>query len=439
MKIARIAGVVAAVMWLAIPAFAAELQPVAHPEEAGFAADRLQRLTDAFQGYVDQGRLPGAVVLIARGDKVAYLRTFGWQDRERHIAMRPDSIFRIYSMTKPIVSVAAMSLAEEGKLDLAAPVSQYLPEFKDAQVGVERRDPKTGDTALAMEPQKRPMAVQDLLRHTAGFVYGAFGNGLVHKAYRAANLFDIDQTQAEMAAKLSKLPLAHQPGEVWEYGMATDVLGRVVEVASGMTLDRLIEERITKPLGMTSTGFWVREEDLGRLAQPQADPATGKPPATPYPLDVSKKPRWLSGGGGMVSTAGDYLKFCEMLLNHGEWQEARVLAPATVTLMTSDALPPGIGYALGALGTLAPEFLPTPAEGQRFGLGFAVRTAAGRNPLPGSVGTYFWAGALGTIFWVDPAEKVVAIMMVQEPFANALGPWRAFRYLTYQALVGKAG
>ena len=436
MKIARFAGVVAAVAWLAIPALAAEMQPLAHPEEVGFATDRLQRVTDAFQGYVDQGRLPGAVVLIARDDKVAYFRTFGRQDRERHIAMRPDSIFRIYSMTKPIVSVAAMSLAEEGKLDLAAPVSQYLPEFKGSQVGVERRDPKTGDTALAMEPQKRPMTVQDLLRHTAGFVYGAFGNGVVHKAYRAVNLFDPDQTQAEMAAKLSKLPLAHQPGEVWEYGMATDVLGRVVEVASGMTLDRLVEERVTRPLGMTSTGFWVREEDLGRLAQLQADPATGKRPAA---VDMSKKPRWLSGGGGMVSTAGDYLRFCEMLLNHGEWQEARVLAPATVTLMTSDALPPGIGYAPGALATLAPEFLPTPAAGQGFGLGFAIRTAAGRNPLPASIGTYSWAGDLGTIFWVDPTEKLIAIMMVQEPFANALGSWRAFRYLTYQALVGKTG
>jgi CubicO group peptidase (beta-lactamase class C family) len=438
MKLARFAGVAAAVMWLAIPAFAAELQPLSHPEEAGFASDRLQRLTDAFQGYVDQGRLPGAVVLIARDDKVAYLRTFGWQDRERHIAMRPDTIFRIASMTKPIVSVAAMALAEEGKLDLAAPVSQYLPEFKDVQVGVERRDPRTGETALAMEPQTRPMTVQDLLRHTAGLVYGVFGNGLVHKAYRAAiaNLFDFDQPEAEIIGRLSKLPLAHQPGEVWEYGMATDVLGRVVEVASGKTLDRVVEERITKPLGMTSTGFWVREEDLGRLAQLQADPATGKRPAAP---DMSKKPQWFSGGAGMVSTAGDYLKFCEMLLHRGEWQEARVLAPATVTLMTADALPPGIGYSLGVLATLAPEILPTPAEGQGFGLGFAVRTAAGRNPLPGSVGTYFWGGAFGTVFWVDPEEKLTAIMMIQVPLGTGIRYARAMRYLTYQALVGKAG
>jgi CubicO group peptidase (beta-lactamase class C family) len=430
--------VVAAIVWLAIPAFAAELQPVAHPEEAGFAADRLQRLTDAFEGYVDQGRLPGAVVLIARDDKVAYFRTFGWQDREQHIAMRPDSIFRIASMTKPIVSVAAMSLAEEGKLDLAAPVAQYLPEFKDTQVGVERRDPKTGETVLVMEAQKQPMTVQDLLRHTAGFVYGVIGNGLVHKAYRAAipNGFDFDQTEAEIIGKLSKLPLAHQPGEVWEYGMATDVLGRVVEVASGMTLDRLVEERIAKPFGMTSTGFWVRKEDLGRLAQLQADPATGKRPAAP---DMSKKPRWFSGGAGMVSTAGDYLKFCEMLLHRGEWQEARVLALATVTLMTSDALPPGIGYSLGVLATLTPEILPTPAEGQGFGLGFAVRTTPGRNPLPGSVGTYSWAGAWGTYFWVDPEEKLIAIMMIQGPLGGGPPYQRAIRYLTYQALVGKAG
>jgi CubicO group peptidase (beta-lactamase class C family) len=436
MKITRIAGVVAAVAWLAIPALAAEMQPLAHPEEAGFATDRLQRLTDAFQGYVDQGRLPGAVVLIARDDKIAYLRAFGWQDREQHIAMRPDSIFRIASMTKPIVSVAAMSLAEEGKLDLAAPVLQYLPEFKDTQVGVERRDPKTGETVLVMEPQKQPMSVHDLLRHTAGLVYGIVGNGLVHKAYRAAipSIFDFDQT--EIIGKLAKLPLAHQPGEVWEYGMATDVLGRVVEVASGTTLDRLIQERIAKPLAMTSTSFWVREEDLGRMAQPQADPATGKRPAVP---DMSKQPRWLSGGAGMVSTAGDYLKFCEMLLHRGEWQEARVLAPATVTLMTADALPPGIGYSLGVLATLAPEILPTPAAGQGFGLGFAVRTVSGRNPLPGSVGTYFWGGAFGTVFWVDPAEKLIAIMMVQVPLGGGVPYQRAFRDLAYQALVGKTG
>jgi CubicO group peptidase (beta-lactamase class C family) len=431
MKIARLAYLAVTVAWLAPPTFAEELRPVDHPEDIGFASDRLQRVTEAFQGYVDSGRLPGAVVLIVRKDKVAYFRAFGYQDREQQIAMRPDSIFRIASMTKPIVSVAAMILAEEGKLDLAEPVAQYLPEFKDLQVGVEQSDPKTGETVLVTQPQKRPMIVQDLLRHTAGLVYGQFGDGLVHKTYRAANVSDRDQTLAEMTAKLAKLPLAHQPGEVWEYSMAVDVLGRIVEVVSGMPLDRFIEERVTKPLGMTSTGFQVREADAARLAQPQIDAATGQRPALP---DVTKRPRWLSGGGGMVSTAGDYLHFCEMLLHRGGWGEARLLAPATVTLMTSDALPPGVGYTERAKERIS-DISPMPAMGQGFGLGFAVRTAEGYNPLPGNIGTFYWTGAWGTTFWVDPKEKLVGIMMIQVLRSDGSPYRRAMRYLTYQALL----
>ncbi len=354
-----------------------------------------------FQGYVDSGRLPGAVALVFRNGKVAYLRAVGFQDREKQIAMTPDSIFRIASMTKPITTVAAMMLVEEGKLDLAAPVAQYLPVFKDVQVGVEKRDPDTGKTELALEPQKRPMTVQDLMRHTAGLVYGQFGDGLVHKAYRAANMMDRNQSLGEMVTKLSKLPLGNQPGEVWEYSMATDVLGRIVEVVSGMTLDVFVEERITKPLGMTSTGFYVGDADLGRLAQPQVDPVSGHRPPLP---DVTKKPRWLSGGGGMVSTAGDYLRFTEMLLHGGARGSTRLLSPSTVSLMTADALPPGIGYSERAKTVMA-DLAPTPAAGQGFGLGFAVRNVAGQNPVPGSVGTYYWTGAFGTTFWIDPREK----------------------------------
>ena len=435
MKIARPTGLALIVTWLAWPVLAEELRPIDRPEEVGFAGDRLKRLTEAFQGYVDSGRPPGAVVLIARNDKLAYLHAFGYQDREQQVAMRPDSIFRIASMTKPIVSVAAMTLAEEGKLDLAAPVSQYLPEFSDLQVGVEQRDAKTGETVLVMEPQRRPMIVQDLFRHTAGLVYGQFGDGLVHRAYRAANVSDRNQTLDEMVGKLAKLPLAHQPGEVWEYSMAVDVLGRIIEVVSGTTLDRFVEERVTKPLGMGSTGFYLREADAARLAQPQNDPATGQRPALP---DVTKKPRLFSGGGGIVSTAGDYLKFCEMLLHRGGWEEARVLAPSTVSLMTADALPPGIAYPERAK-TRISDISPMPNVGQGFGLGFAVRTAEGRNPLPGNVGTYYWTGAWGTTFWVDPQEKLIGIMMIQVPLTSGSEYRRAMRNLTYQALLDPAG
>ena len=434
MKIARPTGLALIVTWLAWPVLAEELRPIDRPEEVGFAGDRLKRLTEAFQGYVDSGRPPGAVVLIARNDKLAYLHAFGYQDREQQVAMRPDSIFRIASMTKPIVSVAAMTLAEEGKLDLAAPVSQYLPEFSDLQVGVEQRDAKTGETVLVTEPQRRPMIVQDLFRHTAGLVYGQFGDGLVHRAYRASNVSDRDQTLGEMVAKLSKLPLAHQPGEVWEYSMAVDVLGRIIEVVSGTTLDRFVEERVTKPLGMGSTGFYVREADVGRLAQPQND-STDQRPALP---DVTKKPRRLSGGGGLVSTAGDYLKFCEMLLHRGGWEEARVLAPSTVSLMTADALPPGIAYTERAKARIS-DISPMPSVGQGFGLGFAVRTATGRNPLPGNVGTFYWSGAWGTTFWVDPQEKLIGIMRIHVPLASGSQYRRAMRNLTYQVLLESPG
>ena len=216
--------------------------------------------------------------------------------------------------------------------------------------------------------------------------------------------------------------------------MAVDVLGRIIEVVSGTTLDRFVEERVTKPLGMGSTGFYVREADVGRLAQPQND-STDQRPALP---DVTKKPRRLSGGGGLVSTAGDYLKFCEMLLHRGGWEEARVLAPSTVSLMTADALPPGIAYTERAKARIS-DISPMPSVGQGFGLGFAVRTATGRNPLPGNVGTFYWSGAWGTTFWVDPQEKRIGIMMIQVPLASGSQYRRAMRNLTYQALLESPG
>jgi CubicO group peptidase (beta-lactamase class C family) len=300
--IASVAAVVSA------SAFAQQLKPESDPGKLGFDADRLERMTQVFQGYVDSGQLPGAVILIARKHKVAYFRAFGFRDREQKIAMTRDSIFRIASMTKPIISVGAMMLVEEGKLSIGAPVSNYLPEFKDLQVRLEQIDPATGKKETVMQPQTRPMTVQDLLRHTAGLVYPPpIGNGPVSNAYRDANVLDRNTTLAEMVTKISKLPLANQPGEVWEYSAAVDVLGRIIEVVSGMDLDRFIEERITKPLGMSSTGFYVREADRDRLAQPQIDPANEKRPPM---FDATQKPKLFSGGSGGVSTASDYLLFC---------------------------------------------------------------------------------------------------------------------------------
>lgn len=431
MKLVGKSCIALAATLVSLSAFAEQPTPVSHPDQLGFAADRLERVTSAFQGYVDSGQIPGAVVLIARKDQVAYFKAFGFRDREQKIAMTTDSIFRIASMTKPIVSIAAMMLAEEGKLDIGAPVSQYLPEFKGLKVSVEQTDPSTGKKETVLQPQIRAMSVQDLLRHTSGLVYGPpIGQGPIAEAYRDANVTDRNETLAEMVTKMSKLPLAHQPGEVWEYGMSVDVLGRVIEVASGMELDRFIDERITKPLGMTSTGFYVREADRDRIAQPQIDPATGQRPPM---FDPAQKPKKFSGGGGAVSTASDYLLLCEMLLHGGSLGDTRLLSPSTVSLMTSDALRPGIGFAevvnaqFGDLG-------PTPAMGQGFGLGFAVRTQAGQNPLPGSVGSFYWTGASGTTFFVDPKQDMVIIMMVQVPL-RATGYYRrVVRYLAYQAL-----
>jgi len=400
------------------------------PEDLGFSTERLARITSFFQGEIDKGAIPGSTLLIARNGKLAYLQTLGYQDREKKIPMKRDAIFRIFSMTKPITSVGVMMLAEEGKIDLLAPASKYLPEFKNVKVGVEKIDLATNKPALALEDLRRPMTVQDLLRHTSGLVYGPFGNSLVHQIYNKSNLFDNNQTLAEFVAKLAKLPLAHQPGSAWEYGMSTDVLARMVEVVSAMPFDRFVEDRITGPLGMHDTAFYLNAAQAPRLAEPQIDPATGKRPIVNTAEDLTKeKQKWFSGGGGLLSTAPDYARFCQMLLNGGELDGVRLLSPKTLTIMTSDQIPPGIprsGYE---------DMAPTLELGQSFGLGFAVRTDVGRSPLSGSVGDYFWAGAFGTYFWVDPREKLFAVMLVQMPFEQSGYYRRAFRELVYGAML----
>lgn len=416
-------------MWWATATLGQGLTTEQLSEDAGFSSERLGRVAALFQGEVDRGAIPGVILLVSRNGKVVYQHALGYQDREKRTPMKADAIFRIFSMSKPITSVAVMMLAEEGKIDLLAPVSQYLPEFKDVKVGVVKNS-SDGKPELVLEDVRRPMTVQDLLRHTSGLVYGPFGNTLVHQAYNKANLFDSGQTLAEFVSKLSKLPLAHQPGTVWEYGMSTDVLGRIVEVVSGMTFDRFVEERITKPLKMRDTVFYLTAKQVPRLAEPQVDPATGKRPPAGSAEDLTKeKVKWFSGGGGLLSTTGDYARFCQMLLNRGELDDVRLLAPKTIAVMTSDQLPPDIprlGYE---------EMAPTPEMGQSFGLGFAVRTDAGHSPISGSVGDYYWAGAFGTYFWIDPREKMLAVMMVQMPFAQSGYYRRAFRESVYAALV----
>jgi CubicO group peptidase (beta-lactamase class C family) len=419
---------------LAVSVSAQDLTKISRPEEAGFSSERLARITQFFQSEVDQGAIPGVVLVVARNGKVVYRQAIGYQDREKKIPMKTDAIFRIFSMTKPVASVAVMMLAEEGKIDVMAPVAQYLPEFKDVKVGVEKTDPATGKPTLSLEAPERPMTVQDLLRHTSGLVYGPFGNTLVHQAYNQANLFDSGQTLAEFVTKLSKLPLAHQPGTTWEYGMSVDVLGRIVEVVSGMPFDRFLEEKITKPLGMADTGFYLSAAQAPRVAEAQVEAATGKRPQFGEAGNFTKaKVKFFSGGGGLLSTASDYARFCQMLVNGGELNGVRLLSPKTLAVMTSDQIPPGASR-VGMLAATQ-DTSPLPELGQSFGLGFAVRTDLGHTAVSGSVGDAFWAGAAGTYFWIDPQEKLYAVMMLQMPFVQAGHYRRAMREMVYGALL----
>ncbi len=402
---------------------------MSRPEEVGVASARLARIKALFEADVAKGAIPGAVALIARRGKLAYLEAFGFRDREKKLPMATDSIFRIASMTKPMVSIAIMMLAEEGRLRLVNPISAYLPELKNLQVGVEFAG-AGGKPELRLEPVRREMTVQDLLRHTSGLTYGQFGDSLVKQAYREANVFDPNQTNAGLVSKLSRLPLQNQPGEVWDYSMSTDVLGRLIEVISGMELDRFIEARITGPLGMNDTGFAVAKEKAERIAEPQIDSGTGKRPA--MPRDLTLRPRFLSGGGGMVSTAADYLRLAQMLLNGGELDGARIVSRKTVALMTSDHLPPHVKFSASTRAQFE-ESSPSPEFGQGFGLGFCVRKEPGRNPAPGSVGEFYWSGVHGTYFWVDPQEQLVVVLMLCAPELRR--HYRALmRQLVYQAL-----
>jgi CubicO group peptidase (beta-lactamase class C family) len=414
-----------------VDVIATGLPRAASPEAVGFSTQRLQRLTDAFAGDVARGAIPGAVIAIARQGQVAYFEPFGFRDREAGDRMRVDSVFRAASMSKPVTAVAAMTLVEEGKLQLFAPVAKYLPQLADVQVGVERED-AGGAVRIELEPPARPMTVQDLFRHTAGFTYGFTGDSLVQRAYRDAKAATLAQTNAEMVAKLAALPLRYQPGTTFEYGMSIDVLGAVIEAVAGIDLERFIAQRIGAPLGWRTTGFRLEPYDAARLAEPQIDSATGQRPDLTILFDPTREPRWFSGGGGMLTTAADYLRFAQMLCNGGTLDGVRILGRKTVELMTSDHLPPDVQYGSFArqLGITA----PLPELGQGFGLGMAVRTSPGRNPNPGSVGDFTWPGISGAYWWADPSEALVVVMLLQAP-AERVHYRCLTRDLVYQALV----
>jgi CubicO group peptidase (beta-lactamase class C family) len=420
----------------AVPAFeGAPLAPVL-AGQVGMSADKLERIRDVLKGEIDQGKLPGTVVMVARKGKLAYADAVGLQDKAAGKAMALDSVFRIYSMTKPLVSVAAMMLVEDGKLQLTDPVSKFLPAFKGQRVSVARADAEFARLTYTNVAADREMTVQDLLRHTSGLAYGEITqNAPIKDAYAKAGVYlpgvrdydSRDLTPAEQVDRLGAAPLAHQPGTVWEYSLASDVLGRVVEAASGRRLADFLDERLFKPLRMADTAFHVPAGKTSRLAQPLAtDHASGQPIKV---IDVSAPPKNDSGGAGAVSTAADYLRFSQMLLNGGQLEGVRVLSRTTVELMTSDHL----GSRITAPLTPGELLLGTPGYG--FGLGFAVRLAPGIAGVPGSAGEFMWAGYAGTYFWVDPKEQVTAVFMSQAP-----SPIRAYyrklvKQLVYQAIV----
>lgn len=370
--------------------------PLAKPEEIGLSGARLQALSDTFKREVDKGTAPGFTVLVARRGQVGWFDAIGRQSPTAAAPMTHDTVFRIFSMTKPIVSVGIMQLLEDGHFLLNDPVAKFIPEFAETKVGVEHNG------KLELVPVQRQMTIQDLLRHTSGLTYDHTGNGPVQELYKQSRLRSRKITNAEHAAMLAAMPLVCQPGAEWNYSRSTDILGRIIEVVSGKTLGEFLAERILSPLQMNETAFHTPEANAGRLAEAFAnDPWTNEKVQL---FNMLEKPAMESGGGGLVSTTMDYARFAQMLLNGGSLDGTRIIGRKTLEFMASDHL----GAKVKVQGTLV-------SPGHSFGLGFAVRMQQGIAPFSGSVGQYFWSGMAGTFFWIDPREDLIAVFMMQGP------------------------
>src|SRR5580698_8259401 len=387
---------------------------------AVFSPAGLAKVGDYMRNEVATGKIPGAVVLIQQHGRPIYFENFGVRDVATGTPMTADTIFRLYSMSKPITSVAAMLLVDDGRLRLDDPLSKYIPAFADTRVAVETRD-ANGNVTLATEPLARPITILDLLRHTSGITYGFYGESPVRKLYANSGLFDGDVDNAQLAMRLAKLPLAEQPGTLWDYGHSTDVLGRVVEVVSGKSLYEFEKERLFDPLRMLDTAFNVDDSKRARVAEPLPGDITL---GTVRGLGdrVLRRRRWESGGGGMVGTIADYARFAQMLLNGGSLDGRQYLKPTTVRLMTSDQVPPET--------KIARDYFYFPSGDSGFGLGFAIRVVAA-PPLP--TGEYRWDGAGGTFFFIDPNDDLFAICMMQSP-SQRQRIQNELKVLIYQAL-----
>jgi CubicO group peptidase (beta-lactamase class C family) len=400
--------------------------PAAKADSVGMSAERLARLNETMKGLIDQGRLAGAVTMVSRHGKVVEFDANGKRDIAANAPMQKDSIFRIYSMSKPITGVAMMLLFEEGKWQLNDPVAKYIPEFAGLKVyGTDAAN------NVVMKDQVHPVTMRELMSHSGGFTYGFFSNTPVDKLQREANVLDLDSTLDDFIKRVAKIPLNAQPGTEWHYSISVDIQGYIVQKLSGMPFEEFLEKRIFKPLGMNDTAFYVPKEKLNRFAEFYSYDKDGKllalGPKDGLNHDFSAKPTFASGGGGLVSTATDYMRFCQMLLNGGELDGLRLLSPKTVELMHTNMLAPG---------------LTVFGQTSGFGLDFAIYTdpvAAG-----GYYGkdTFYWGGAAGTWFWIDPVNDLIVVGMIQQVAGTgavatgAIPDVRGLSHaLTYQAII----
>jgi CubicO group peptidase (beta-lactamase class C family) len=401
------------------------------PADVGFDADRLARLDRHFQAYVDDGRLAGWQAVVTRRGEVAHASTYGRLDLDAGTPVADDTLWRVYSMTKPITVVAAMMLWEEGRFELTDEISRWLPEFAEVRV-FDKGSISKPYTVPAIEP----IRVWHLFTHTSGLTYGFLLTSTVDALYRAAGDGLDTFTSGDLASacrRWASLPLLFQPGTRWGYSVATDVLGRLVEVISGQSLGDFVAERILRPLGMSDARWWVDEPDIKRLATLyDVDPGTGKPRRfTAMDVQARQRPNMYSGGGGMICTADDYHRFTQMLLNEGTYQGVRLLGSRTVRFMTGNHLPGGVDLATYGTG----GFAETIMDGVGFGLGMAVVLDPVPGKFPSSPGTYYWGGLASTAFWIDPAEELTVMFFTQLMPSSAYPIRPQLRQLVYSALI----
>jgi CubicO group peptidase (beta-lactamase class C family) len=405
-----------------MPALADDF-PRSPPDKLGLSSERLQRIKLLLEADVQKGRLPGAVVAVARKGRLGYYEAIGYRDADKKLTMKGDEIFSIASMTKPIVSIAIMMLIEEGKLHLSDPIGKHLPQLANMQVGVVKTDAH-GKAMVETVPARRQPTIQDLLRHTSGITYGGRGATPVHKLWPAGSaVAAVTYTGREFIEKISNAPLLYHPGTVWDYSLSVDVLGLIVQAVTGQPLSAFLAERIWGPLGMVDTSFTISDAKRSRyaLALPN-DPLTNRPQSV---LHAGKTIKFECGGGCAASTAMDYLRFAQMLANGGVLDGKRLVSRTTLQMMTTDQLGPAV------LGRTTSSTL---VEGYTFGLGFAVRMGDGIASVAGSKGDYTWGGAYGTYFWVDPKEELVVVFMSAAPGAIRVHYRSLMRNLVLQAI-----